>query len=165
MDKKKIIPATYEVVHNKAVRQFKKMSLFILWSGVLNIVSALVAVLRTGNADFALSYGFNDIIFRLLINLDGLSNTWLGIIIVAIAVASGLLFALIGIFANMGNLGFLIAGTALYVLDFIAYFIFIPVADLNVTIIALHVMFTFAFGASIFLYYKVLDIEKKFHKV
>ncbi len=165
MEKKKVIPAAYEVVHNKAVRQFKKMSLFILWSGILNIVSALVAVLKTGNADFALSYGFNDILFRLFMNIDGLSATWLGIIIVAIAVVSGLLFALLGIFANMGNLGCLIAGTALYILDFIAYFIFIPAAELNVTIIALHVMFTFAFGASIFLYFKVLDIQKKFHKV
>lgn len=165
MFNKKNDAITYDAAHNKAVRQYKKMSLFILWSGILNIVSAMVAVLQTGTADFPLSYGFNDILFRLLINNSGLSLLWLDISIIAIAVGSGLLFAALGIFANMGNLTFLIISAALYVLDFIAIFVFIPLAEINITIIAIHIMFTFAIGASFYTYFKVLDIEKTFHKV
>ncbi len=165
MKKQKTHVVTYEAAHNRAVRQYKKMSMFILWSGILNIVSALVAVLRTGAMDFSLSYAFNEILFRLLIENTALSNVWLGLSIVGIAVASGIGFALLGIFANMGNRACLIISAALYFLDFIAIFLFIPYGESYWTMLVVHVMFMFAAFASIFFYYQVMSIEKKFHKV
>ncbi len=165
MKKQKTHVVTYEAAHNRAVRQFKKMSMFILWSGILNIVSAVVAVLRTGAMDFSLSYAFNEILFRILIEQTSLSNVWLGISIVGIAVLSGVGFALLGIFANMGNRVCLLVSAALYFLDFIAIFIFIPYGESYWTMIVVHVMFMFAAFAAIFTYYQVLSIEKKFHKV
>jgi len=165
MKKQKTHVVTYEAAHNRAVRQYKKMSMFILWSGILNIVSALVAVLRTGTMDFSLSYAFNEILFRILIEQTTLSNVWMGLSIVGIAVVSGIGFALLGIFANMGNRPCLIISAALYFLDFIAIFIFIPYGESYWTMLVVHVMFMFAAFASIFFYYQVMSIEKKFHKV
>ena len=165
MKKQKTHVVTYEAAHNRAVRQFKKMSMFILWSGVLNIVSAIVAVLRTGAMDISLSYAFNEMLFRLLIEHTALSNVWLGISIVGIAAVSGIAFAVLGIFANMGNRLSLLLAAALYFIDFILIFIFIPYGESYWTMIVVHIMFMFAAFAAVVTYYQVLAIEKKFHKV
>ncbi len=165
MKKAKTYVVSYEAAHNRAVRQFKKMSMFILWSGILNIVSAVVAILRAGDLDFSLSYAFNEMLFRILIEQTTLSNVWISLSIVGIAVLSGVGFALLGLFANMGNKVCLLLGAALYFLDFIAIFVFIPYGESYWTMIVVHTMFMFAAFAAIFTYYRVLDIEKKFHKV
>jgi len=153
-------PVTYEVAHNKAVRQFKKMSIFILWAGVLNVISAVIAIFQN-TSDFSLCFAFNNVIFLIL----GQSTPLLKIIIALIAVFSGVLFAAIGYFASLGHKAFLFTGAIAYFLDFVVLFIFIsPASSGYLTSILIHAMLMIAIMFSLFAYYSVLAIEKKFNK-
>lgn len=158
--KRVLRPVTYEVAHNKAVRQFKKMSIFILWAGVLNVISAVIAVFQNAT-DYSLCFAFNNVIFLIL----GQSTPLLKIIIVLIAVASGILFAAVGYFASLGHKAFLFTGAIAYFLDFIVLFIFISPSNSGyLTSIFIHAMLMIAIMLSLFAYYSVLAVEKKFKK-
>jgi hypothetical protein len=162
---KNLSNADYETAHNRAVRQYKKMSMFILWSGVLNLVAAIMTVIRGTEADFALAYTFNAIIYRVLIEQSSMTTFLLGLLIISIGALSAIIFAAIGFFATLGKRLFLFLGTGLYILDFIALFIFAPAGDSNLAMLFMHAMISIALGVAIFSYYKVIDIEKKFKKV
>ncbi|MCX5775997.1 MAG: hypothetical protein NTV44_06600, partial [Firmicutes bacterium] len=89
----------------------------------------------------------------------------LKIIIVVIAVASGVAFAAVGYFASLGHKAFLFTGAAAYFLDFIVLFIFIsPSNSSYLTSIFIHAMLMIAIMLSLFAYYSVLAVEKKFNK-
>jgi len=153
-------PVSYEVAHNRAVRQYKKMSIFILWAGVLNVVSTVIAIFQN-STDYSLCFSFNNVIFLIL----GQSTPLLKIIIVLIAVASGALFAAVGYFASLGHKAFLFTGAIAYFLDFVVLFIFInPSNDGYLTSILIHAMLMIAIMFSLFAYYSVLAIEKKYNK-
>ena len=157
-------PVTYEVAHNKAVRQFKKMSIFILWAGVLNVISAVIAIFQAGS-DYSLCFAFNNIIFLELGAHLASSPALLKILIVVIAVVSGAAFAAVGYFASLGHKAFLFTGAIAYFLDFIVLFVFIdPSYTGYLTSILIHAMLMIAIMFSLFAYYSVLAIEKKFNK-
>lgn len=162
--KRTVTAVTYEVAHNKAVRQFKKMSIFILWAGVLNVISAVIALFQAGS-DYSLCLAFNNVIFLELGDHLSSSPALLKILIVVIAVASGSIFAAIGYFASLGHKVFLFTGAIAYFLDFIVLFIFIAPSNTGyMTSILIHAMLMIAIMFSLFAYYSVLAIEKKYNK-
>lgn len=162
--KQEVTPVTYEVAHNKAVRQFKKMSIFILWAGVLNVISALIAIFQA-SSDYSFCFAFNNAIFLKLEDLLVASPALLKILIISIAVVSGAIFAAVGYFASLGHRVFLFGGAIAYFLDFVVLFIFIaPSNGSFLTSILIHAMLMVAIGMSLFAYFSVLAIEKKFNK-
>lgn len=164
MKNREIKPISYEAAHNRAVRHYKKMSIFLLWAGVLNVMTAVVAVVKGGGNDYSMCFAFNQILF-LLLGSTSLPAVTQIVLVVAIAVISGAAFALLGYFASLGSKVCLFTGGILYFLDFVALFIWIsPNSSSYVLSIVMHALFLFSIMAALFAYYSVIAVEKKFNK-
>ena len=56
--KKEKKPLTYQEEHNKALDRFKKSSRLIIWVGVLNVISLLIAIINYFTQETTLYFYF-----------------------------------------------------------------------------------------------------------
>lgn len=176
---KRVIP--YSVAHNKAVNLYKKTSTFLLWAGVLNLFSSIIGVIQmvsntnlvvndiTYNwprSGFALSFSVQLLIDSLLI--ENLNSVAAYLLIILIALALGTLFAFLGIFSSKGKIVFLLTGTFIYLLDFIAMFFVYTYSSVVMVwtnyafSLASHVIILIANVIAISMFFSVIEIEKKY---
>lgn len=172
--KKKKSPPTYAEAHNKAVKLYQKTSFFLFWAGIVNVIAAIFGVFGLGTTtinDEVISYRYsmcftsNKFIFDVLEQYSGLDNWITGIIIFAIALCSGALFALLGVLANQGKRNYLFIGAIVYVVDFALFFVYDALSWQNWQTfafgIATHIVVLFFFAVAVFEYFNVLSIEAK----
>lgn len=176
---KRVIP--YSIAHNKSVKLYKKTSTFLLWAGVLNLFSSIIGIIQmvsnsflvtNGNtynwpkSGFALSFSLQIYLDSLLIK--NLNNVGAYLLIILIALALGSLFALFGIFSSKGKFIYLIVGSVIYLLDFIAMFFVYSFTDVVMVwtnyafTLAAHVVILIASVIAIAMFFSVIEIEKKY---
>ena len=179
----------YVTAHNRAVNWFRRTSRFIFWVGILAVFATVIGIVQMVRGSyfkvddvarlwplsgFSLSFSFH--IFLAYICLAYIPSSIVAeIVIILIVLVLGGGFAALGIFASKGKLVFLIVSTSLYLLDFASvfpvYYYVYPNTPLNYSwtnyafMIAVHVIVLSAMVISLIEYYRVLDIEKKFHGV
>lgn len=154
---------TYADLHNKAVRLYRKTAIFLLWAGVVSILATIIAIFRS-EAGYGMSLAINIYLNRLIAAL-GLPNYAASLIIFALSIATGALFAVLGFFAQQGKKVFLFVGAALYLADFAALFL-VYGANWSTTYaftIATHLVILGALAIAIYEYFHVIAIEKRFH--
>jgi len=131
--RKKKSPPTYADAHNKAVKLYQKTSFFLFWAGIINIIAAIFGIFGLGTTTingevvdyrYSMCLTLNKVIFDALEIGSGLDSWINSLIIFAIALASGALFALFGVLANQGKRIYLFVGSGIYVLDFVLFFIY-----------------------------------------
>ncbi len=177
-------PITYLEAHNKAVRLYQKSSIFLLWSGILNIFSLIIGIVQVAtyrmnedNIIAGLSYYWPKSGYSLSYSLQQLINNALlranmGIAVNFIIILIGLLlsvaFAFMGFYASRGKKWVLLLGSGLYALDFaLMFFIYsfgiIPFYWTNYAFtLASHALILGACILAIIEYYNVVHIEVTF---
>ncbi len=176
---KRVIP--YSVAHNKSVNLYKKTSTFLLWAGVLNLFSSIIGVIQmvsksflvtNGNtynwpkSGFALSFSLQIYLNSLLIKNVNIVGAYLLIILIALIL--GATFALLGIFSSKGKFIYLIVGSVIYLLDFVAMFFVYNFTDVVMVwtnyafTLAGHVVILIASVIAIAMFFSVIEIEKKY---
>lgn len=179
MKKKEKKQISYVDAHNKAVKTYKRSSLFIFWGGIVNAISTILAVFNIGNIAnselaasyrYSLNFTFNRFLFN-AIEYSDLNIVVQIILILLIAFSSSALLAFVGYSASLGKIKFLIGGGIFYLIDFILTFIydnifpFLFEKSFNWTLyafsIATHVVILGFIVVAIINYYKVIHIEKK----
>lgn len=174
--KKKQLP--YHQAHNKALNTYNKASMFLLWAGVLNILSALIGIIQSFSSDtyqwpvsgYSMSFSTQIIInFFSFDNLD-MNSLYSSLIIIASSLLLGSIFCFLGMEAKKGKIKILIIGAILYLIDFIlmfivyAYvvpFIWTPYAFT----LATHVVILIAVAVAIYQYFNIFSIEKYYKNV
>lgn len=170
---------SYYEAHNKAVRMYRRTSIFLLWVGILNAFAVILGVIQSAagakmselafdwpNSGFSLAMSVQMLINSLLIqNLDA---TIADILMIIIALAISAAFAALGVFAGKGKLWVLILGAALYAADFGSMFFifnsgFVPnvLANYSFSLVT-HIAILAACLFAIVEYYNVIHIEKVF---
>ncbi len=175
---------SYAEAHNKAVNHYRKSSMFLFWAGILSLGAALIGVIQMVSGQlfvlnevsynwpksgFSLSLSALIALDRLLI--DSIQNPVISDILIllsSIIVGAGL--AALGFFASKGKRLFLFLGFSLYLLDFAAlffvyYFYLAPIYSWTNYLfsIATHVIVLGALVYALICFYRVIDIEKKYH--
>ncbi len=181
MKKREKRPITYGEAHNKAVRMFKRSSIFLLWAGIVNLFAVIIGVIQSAagsilsseickitwpTSGYALSFSIQIFLNSLLVPAmdPGLAY----FLMLLIAAGFSALFVFIGLFASKGRLGLLIAGGALYALDFVGmFFVYgftqVPAVWTNYAFtLATHAIIFAAVVVAIIEYYNVIHIEKIF---
>ena len=173
---------SYVDAHNKAVKTYKRSSLFILWGGIINIFGAIMGVFNFGKSEisefginyrYSLSLASNRFIFNSL-EYSEINVILSSFIVILVAIATAALLAIIGYLANKGNIKYLMIGMGIYIGDFIFTFIYDNLLlgslgafelGFNWTIyafsIAIHSIILIFIVIAIINYYQVLNIEKK----
>ncbi len=176
---KRVVP--YSVAHNRAVKLYKKTSTFLLWAGVLNLLSSFIGIIQmvsnnnlvaNGNtynwpkSGFALSFSLQIYLNSLLIKNLNIVGAYLLIILIALIL--GVTFALLGIFSSKGKFIYLIVGSGVYLLDFIAMFFVYNFTDVVMVwtnyafTLASHVIILIANVIALAMFFSVIEIEKKY---
>lgn len=166
-------PLTYEEAHNKALRLYSKTALFLLWIGVLNVLSSLIGVIQVaksgGNwpsSGYALATSFQIAINFALSHLN--IPVWDSLLIFFISVLFGALFAFLGLISTKGYKVPLIIGISLYFLDFIALFLiyFLYIDPMNMTnfffSLILHIFLLGGLFVAVYNYIKIIRLEVKY---
>lgn len=177
-------PTTYLQAHNKAVRLYQKSSIFLLWSGILNIFAIIIGIVQAATykvnasniiekldyiwpkSGYALSYSLQQLINNALLRAN------LGIAVNFLIILIGLIFsgafAAIGFLASRGKKWLLLLGSGLYALDFaLMFFLYalgiIPFVWTNYAFtLVSHVLILIACIVAIVEYYNVIHIEMVF---
>ena len=170
--KKEKKPLTYQEEHNKALDRFKKSSRLIIWVGVLNVISLLIAIINYFTQEttlyFYFCFGFNDLIFQLLAMIPSFFKDFTVlymISIIAIALLSSAGAVLLGVFASQGKKKFLWASIIFYMVD--TLFI-IPCAIIGESYISillmsvLHIIILAILIIAIYEFYKIIEIAKRY---
>lgn len=153
---------TYADLHNKAVRLYRKTAIFLMWAGVVSILATIIAIFRS-EAGYGMSLAVNIFLNRLIEALE-LPSFATYLIIFALSIATGALFAVLGFFAQQGKKVFLFVGAGLYLVDFAAVFL-VYGANWDTTYaftIATHLVILGALAIAIFEYFNVIAIERRF---
>ena len=173
----------YVAAHNRAVNLYKKTSTFLLWAGVLNVFSVIIGIIQMmansnlvvneqaynwPRSGFALSFSLQIFLNSLLIN--NLDKVLADVLIILIALSLGALFAFFGVFASKGKLLFLVGGSVIYLLDFVAMFFVYNMFMIEqlrtwtnyAFTLASHVVILIAMTIAIAMYLTVIEIEKKY---
>lgn len=117
-------PLTYEEAHNKAFARYEKSSQILIWSGVLNFLGLVVAIIQLNTTDTHsfnpfLCYSSNILAFKSLMLIEGLSSinvVWY-LLVFAIAIISSVGMVILGVYAKQGKKTHLFAGVSIYMLD------------------------------------------------
>ncbi|NCA97206.1 MAG: hypothetical protein EOM77_03390 [Bacteroidia bacterium] len=151
---------TYTEAHNKAVRLYRRTSIFLLWAGVVSVLATLIGVLRS-ESGYGMSLAFNIFILRWIASLS-LPDYAQYIIFFAFSIASGAIFAVLGYFAQQGKKVFLFVGLGLYMADFVAVFLVYGAiwSTTYALTIGTHLFILGALIIAVFEYYQVITIEK-----
>ena len=179
---------SYVEAHNRAVNFFRKSAMFLFWAGIIAVGAAVIGVVQTSmgqvyvldeiarnwpTSGFAL--GFSLEIFLARVFLDNISNGALAgifladILIILVSLVLGGGFAALGVFAAKGKRWCLFLGGGLYLADFAAlFFVYSYLSPITnwtnyAFSIATHVIVLSALVVAIIEYYRVIDIEKKYH--
>lgn len=178
---RKVKQVNYVDAHNKAVRSYKKTSMFLMWAGLISVFASIIGVIQIaanstleGNAylwptsGFALNFSIEIYLSSLFIqNLD-IGLAYFLIILTSIIFAG--IFVTLSIFSSKGYKVLLILGSALYALDFIfMFFIYVflgvPKVWTNYAFtLVTHIVVCLGLIYAIIQYYNVLHIEKVFNK-
>lgn len=172
----------YLTKRNKAVSQYQKSALFIMWGALLNIFSAIMGVIQSSSSSaftllngngwptsgFALGYSLNTFLSYLFLS----SNLDMPVIILAIigfAILLTAIFGVISFFSARGYLWVLLIGAGLYVLDFIGLFLVYHLSGVSqiysltnyIFSVVAHVIILGTIIFAIIMYYRVLSIERE----
>ena len=163
---------TYEEQHNRAYGNFKKFSSALIWVGILNVLSLIVALIQsvTGNGAifFTFCFGISNLSFRLLGLVEFFHNggEWLYyvlIFLIAILFSAG--SVLCGVFSTQAKKKYLWLGLLAYTVDM---FLIIPCRvhlgendSVMWMSLGLHIIVIGFLGYGLTLYYKIIDLAIK----
>ena len=169
---------SYAEAHNKAVNSYKKVSMFMLWGGLLNIFALIIGIVQisTNNvieslpyswptSGFAMTYSIQIFFANILLSsIDSLAANLISVVI-ALILSAG--FGVLSMFASRGRLACLISGMSLYAIDFVFMFFlykyFAPYIWTNYAFtLATHVVILASQIYALAQYYNVLNIEKRY---
>lgn len=151
----------YVALHNQAVLRYQKTALFLLWAGLVSLIAIVISVLRNNRA-LGMALTLNVFLNNLLLE-SSLSDILKQLLIIVLAIVTASLFTVLGYFARLGKIVFLLIGGSLYFFDFIGTFFFYPlVFEMNFMFsIATHLVILGAIIIAIVMYYRVLRINKE----
>ena len=169
----------YADSHNRAVKSYKRTSLFLMWGGIIGFVSTILGVFNIGSAAngelainyrYSLTFALNRFIFNAL-EYSELNIVVTSLLILLISAASAGLVAILGYYAQLGRIRYLYIGMGVYLVDFIALFIydngfptlFERTFNLSIYLFSLffHIVILGAGVVAIVHYYRVLNIETR----
>ncbi|MFA5421298.1 MAG: hypothetical protein WC344_00685 [Bacilli bacterium] len=162
--KKNVPELSYTEAHNQAVRLYRKSAIFLLWAGIISLIANITGVLSV-DSGYGMSLAFN-VFINSIFQTSGLTDIAKSLLIIAVALGTGAIFAALGFFAQKGKVLYLFIGTALYLADFGAVFL-VYGANWDATYaftIATHLVILIALGVAIYGYIRFLNIEKRFEK-
>ncbi len=152
---------TYSELHNQAVTSYHKMMMSFLFIGILNVIGAIMGVLK--NPTYFPSLVSNVLLFHLLSNY--ITNIILRTLVNgAISMVFSAIFLVIWVLTKNGNLKAIIIGLVLYFIDTILLLIFQFDNNFLIPQLLLHILMIVFIGVGIANYYHIFAIEKKFKK-
>lgn len=167
---------TYEEKHNRYLGNFKKFASVLIWVGVLNVVSLIVALIQavTGQSAmfFTFCFGFSNLSFRLLglIRIFHEGWEWLYYVLVfVIAIIFSSISIIIGVFSGHAKKRFLWLGFILYTIDTLAIIpcrLFLGENDSVMWMMfLLHVIVLGFIAYAIIQYYRIVDLAIRHQKI
>ncbi len=175
----------YLKTHNKAVRLYRRSSIFLLFSGILNIFAIVLGILQVEAfrinentivanlnyywpiSGYSLSYSIQQLINNALLRAN--HGIMVNFLIILIALLISGLFGVMSFFASKGNKWTLFLASGLYALDFALMFILysfdiIPFIWANyVFTLVSHIIVMIACIIAIIEYYNVIHLEYKYN--
>ncbi len=176
---------SYLKTHNKAVRLYRRSSIFLLFSGILNIFAIVLGILQVEAfrinentivanlnyywpiSGYSLSYSIQQLINNALLRAN--HGIMVNFLIILIALLISGLFGVMSFFASKGNKWTLFLASGLYALDFALMFILysfdiIPFIWANyVFTLVSHIIVMIACIIAIIEYYNVIHLEYKYN--
>lgn len=167
---------TYEEKHNRYLGNFKKFASVLIWVGVLNVVSLIIALIQavTGQAAmfFTFCFGFSNLSFRLLglIKIFHEGWEWLYYVLVfIIAILFSSISIIIGVFSGQAKKKYLWLGFILYIIDTLAIIpcrLFLGENDSVMWMMfLLHIIVIGFIAFAIMQYYRIIDLAINHQKI
>lgn len=170
--KKKKEELTYEEAHNKAFSRFQKASQVLVWTGVLNFMGLVIAIIQLNTTEQHLFNPFlcfssNIFAFKTLMlipNLQNFNAIWY-LLVFLIAILSSVGMILLGVYAQQGKKKHLFAGVSIYLFDLFCTLLLILIEDsyANLWLIAgIHVIVLAFLMVAIYEYFNIIKIAVKY---
>ena len=168
-------PVSYIDTHNAAVIRYRRYCRAFVWVGIVNFIGLLVGIIQyyiqsqTDKVPFYYCFGVSDFLFNMLAYAKGLPTFIFWVIVFFFTVLTTAGAVVLGLFASFGRKKFLFAMVGAYFLDWIFTFLAFFVAGedtIGLMINAgIHVVATFFVIMSVYQYYAVLNVEKRFKNI
>jgi hypothetical protein len=169
---KKKTPLTYEEAHNKAFWRYQKSSQILVWTGILNFIGLIIAIIQLNTTEQHLfnpflCYSSNIFAFKSLMlipNLNQINFVWY-LLVFAIALISSVGMILLGVYAQQGKKKHLFAGVSIYIFDLFCTLLLIFIEDSYASlwlIAGIHVIVIAFLMVAIFEYFNIIKIAVKY---